>query len=77
MAINCNTVRVDTSFGCQCTLNTSHLDEWKIHDAVYISNKCINLTFGCNLTSHEIYEHCDSNNNPDITTYIFNMHDKD
>ena len=61
-AARCDAVHVNKHVACQCALDVESLDEEKNHSAAPTSDACINLAFGGDFTSHEIYEYCDSNN---------------
>jgi len=60
-AVNCDVQHQNGDVACQCALDKELLKEEEAYVAEPTSNACINLAFGGDLTSHEIYEYCDSN----------------
>jgi len=60
-ALGCDAIHTSEFVACQCAVDATSLDNEKAHNDVPTSNACINLAFGGDFTSHEIYEYCDSN----------------
>jgi len=71
-AVKCDFIHVNEFVACQCALDLQSLYTEKEHVAEPTSNACINLAFGGDLTSHEVYEYCDS----DETTCTVNVNNK-
>ena len=61
-AVNCNIQHEHEDVACQCALDRELLKEDEVYVAEVTSNACINLAFGGDITIHETYEYCDSNN---------------